>query len=44
MRGSNGEGGEVVAEGTPEQVVKERRRLTGRYLMPVLEKVLVKVA
>ena len=31
-------GGEVVAEGTPEQVVKEGRSFTGRYLAPLLEK------
>jgi len=29
-------GGEVVAEGTPEQVVKEGRSFTGRYLAPLL--------
>ena len=29
-------GGEVVAEGTPEQVVKEPRSFTGRYLAPLL--------
>ena len=32
-------GGEVVAEGTPEQVVKEGRSFTGRYLAPLLGKV-----
>ncbi|MBX9857987.1 MAG: excinuclease ABC subunit UvrA [Sphingomonas sp.] len=32
-------GGEVVAEGTPEQVVKEARSFTGRYLAPLLRKV-----
>jgi len=31
-------GGEVVAEGTPEQVVKESRSFTGKYLAPLLEK------
>ncbi|WP_066648264.1 excinuclease ABC subunit UvrA [Sphingomonas sp. CCH10-B3] len=31
-------GGEVVAEGTPEQVVKEARSFTGRYLAPLLGK------
>lgn len=30
-------GGEVVAEGTPEAVVKEARSYTGRYLAPLLE-------
>ncbi|HEX7871387.1 MAG TPA: excinuclease ABC subunit UvrA [Sphingobium sp.] len=31
-------GGEIVAEGTPEQVVKEPRSYTGRYLAPLLGK------
>jgi excinuclease ABC subunit A len=31
-------GGEVVAEGTPEQVAREPRSFTGRYLAPLLEK------
>ena len=31
-------GGEIVAEGTPEQVVKEKRSFTGRYLAPLLVK------
>jgi len=31
-------GGEVVAEGTPEQVAAEARSYTGRYLRPMLEK------
>lgn len=31
-------GGEIVAEGTPEQVVKVERSYTGRYLAPLLEK------
>ncbi|MBA3878424.1 MAG: excinuclease ABC subunit A, partial [Sphingobium sp.] len=31
-------GGEVVAEGTPEQVVKEARSFTGRYLAGLLGK------
>ncbi len=30
-------GGEIVAEGTPEQVVKEPRSFTGRYLAPLLK-------
>ncbi|MBN8841861.1 MAG: excinuclease ABC subunit UvrA [Sphingomonadales bacterium] len=31
-------GGEIVAAGTPEQVVKEKRSFTGHYLAPLLEK------
>jgi excinuclease ABC subunit A len=31
-------GGEVVASGTPEQVVKEPRSFTGHYLKPLLER------
>jgi len=31
-------GGEIVAEGTPEQVVKAERSFTGRYLAPLLAK------
>jgi excinuclease ABC subunit A len=31
-------GGEIVAEGTPEQVAKEPRSFTGHYLAPLLEK------
>jgi excinuclease ABC subunit A len=30
-------GGEIVAEGTPEQVAEEQRSLTGRYLRKVLK-------
>jgi excinuclease ABC subunit A len=30
-------GGEIVAEGTPEQVVKESRSFTGQYLAPLLQ-------
>ncbi|MFV0624966.1 excinuclease ABC subunit UvrA [Sphingomonas sp. ac-8] len=30
-------GGEIVAEGTPEQVAKEPRSYTGRYLAPLLK-------
>ncbi|HMI19769.1 MAG TPA: excinuclease ABC subunit UvrA [Sphingomonas sp.] len=30
-------GGEIVAVGTPEQVVKEKRSYTGAYLKPLLE-------
>jgi excinuclease ABC subunit A len=29
-------GGEIVAEGTPEQVAKEERSYTGQYLAPLL--------
>jgi len=31
-------GGEIVAQGTPEEVVKEPRSFTGRYLAPLLER------
>ena len=31
-------GGEVVAQGTPEQVAKEQRSVTGHYLAPMLER------
>ncbi|UIP08118.1 excinuclease ABC subunit UvrA [Erythrobacter sp. SDW2] len=31
-------GGEVVASGTPEEVVREARSFTGRYLKPLLER------
>jgi excinuclease ABC subunit A len=31
-------GGEIVAVGTPEQVVKEERSFTGHYLKPLLER------
>ncbi|MEQ5786353.1 excinuclease ABC subunit UvrA [Erythrobacter sp. NFXS35] len=31
-------GGEIVAEGTPEKVVKEPRSFTGQYLAPLLER------
>ncbi|MEP9361226.1 excinuclease ABC subunit UvrA [Sphingomonas sp. KR3-1] len=31
-------GGEIVAQGTPEQVVKEPRSFTGKYLAPLLGK------
>ncbi|EIZ80823.1 excinuclease ABC subunit A [Novosphingobium sp. Rr 2-17] len=31
-------GGEIIAVGTPEQVVKEPRSFTGKYLKPLLEK------
>ena len=32
-------GGEVVAEGTPEQVAAEPRSYTGQYLRPMLSRV-----
>ncbi|WP_170004566.1 excinuclease ABC subunit UvrA [Pseudopontixanthobacter vadosimaris] len=32
-------GGEIVAEGTPEEVAKEPRSYTGHYLAPMLERV-----
>ncbi len=31
-------GGEIVAQGTPEQVAKEPRSYTGKYLAPLLER------
>jgi len=31
-------GGEIVAQGTPEEVVEEPRSFTGRYLAPLLER------
>ena len=31
-------GGEIVAEGTPEQVAEARRSYTGGYLKPLLAK------
>jgi excinuclease ABC subunit A len=34
--GPEGGGGEIVAAGTPEQVVKEKRSYTGQFLKPVL--------
>jgi excinuclease ABC subunit A len=37
-------GGEVVAEGTPEQVAEEPRSYTGHYLKPLLEARRVEVA
>jgi excinuclease ABC subunit A len=30
-------GGEIVAEGTPEQIVKKRNSYTGQFLKPVLK-------
>ncbi|OCG24704.1 excinuclease ABC subunit A [Gilliamella sp. wkB108] len=35
--GGNG-GGEIIAEGTPEEVVKSKKSYTGQYLKPILEK------
>jgi excinuclease ABC subunit A len=37
-------GGEIVAQGTPEQVAKEPRSFTGRYLAPLLAKKAERVA
>jgi hypothetical protein len=37
QRFSDGFGGEIVAEGTPEQVAKAPRSYTGRYLAPLLK-------
>ena len=31
-------GGEIIAEGTPEDVAKSKRSYTGQYLKPLLEK------
>jgi excinuclease ABC subunit A len=31
-------GGEVVAEGTPEEIARNPRSYTGQYLKPVLER------
>ena len=31
-------GGEIVAEGTPEEVAKVERSFTGQYLRPMLAK------
>ena len=31
-------GGQIVAEGTPEQIVKVKRSFTGQYLKPILER------
>jgi excinuclease ABC subunit A len=31
-------GGEIVAAGTPEDVVREKRSYTGQFLKPVLER------
>ncbi|NUF49471.1 excinuclease ABC subunit UvrA [Gilliamella sp. ESL0250] len=35
--GGNG-GGEIIAEGTPEEVAKSKHSYTGKYLKPLLEK------
>ena len=31
-------GGQIVAEGTPEQIVKVKKSFTGQYLKPILER------
>ncbi|WP_363322465.1 excinuclease ABC subunit UvrA [uncultured Gilliamella sp.] len=31
-------GGEIIAEGTPEEVIKSKKSYTGQYLKPILEK------
>jgi excinuclease ABC subunit A len=31
-------GGEIVAQGTPEDVVRDKRSYTGQFLKPVLER------
>jgi len=31
-------GGEVIFEGTPEQIIKNKKSYTGKYLKPYLEK------
>jgi excinuclease ABC subunit A len=36
--GGGGKGGEVVAEGPPEEIVREPRSFTGQYLKPLLER------
>jgi len=36
--GPEGGGGEIVAVGTPEDIVKAKRSYTGQYLKPVLER------
>src|SRR6185369_7643586 len=35
-------GGEIVAQGTPEQVAEEARSYTGQYLKPILDRASVK--
>jgi excinuclease ABC subunit A len=35
-REGGGAGGEIVAAGTPEEVVREKRSYTGAFLKPVL--------
>lgn len=39
MIGGGGKGGEIVAQGTPEDVAAEPRSFTGRYLAPLLVRV-----
>ncbi len=36
--GGGSKGGEIVAEGTPEQVAKVKKSYTGQYLKPYLKK------
>jgi excinuclease ABC subunit A len=31
-------GGEIVASGTPEQVVQSKRSITGQFLKPIISK------
>ena len=31
-------GGQIVAEGTPEQIVRVKKSFTGQYLKPILER------
>ncbi len=40
--GGGSKGGEIVAEGTPEQVAKVKKSYTGQYLKPYLKKVRAK--
>ena len=32
-----GEGGRIIAEGTPEEIVKRKGSVTGKYLAPYLK-------
>lgn len=41
--GAGGEGGYLVAAGTPEEIAKNKNSLTGQYLRKILEKHLLKV-
>jgi excinuclease ABC subunit A len=31
-------GGEIIAEGTPEQIIKSKKSITGKYLKKELER------